>query len=71
MSTSAKSSTRPQLWHCDKCGAAGCVYYEPHAGTWEVIAAIGDAHAHSSPECPARLSEIRALRAVDAAGREA
>lgn len=48
-----------ETWFCEQCGTGGTVEYPDHAGAWEVLGIIADAHDSTSPNCQAGRRELR------------
>jgi len=50
-------------WKCERCGLAGTVQYEKHAGVYEVVHLVEDAHnAESRGICSLELNSVRVWR---------
>lgn len=54
-----RAALKTQKWFCEKCGKAGSVEYEEHAGVGEVIYKIGDDHNEKSPCCTQPVCRLR------------
>lgn len=52
-------NTGTTYWRCEVCGTKGSVQYPKHAGVFEVVWQIDDAHRSLSPECPNGYRGIR------------
>jgi len=48
-----------QKWWCEHCLKKGTVQYPSHAGVWEVVQLLDDAHQKKSPDCPIRGRGLR------------
>lgn len=48
-----------QPWYCEQCGARGEVAHRPHAGVFEVVDLIDEAHQKAAPHCIAPVERLR------------